>query len=138
MNFFYEGKTWKFFYLATKVSSQKNQFVSTLWNLFQFFLRVYNVFSVCYLSDVSLLNELYWHLGDISMNMKLDIFFPISPSFCKLSHSATKCNLSFCVVNPLSTTTANIRSFANDWANSQCACENIWPTANAAFEWKFD
>lgn len=30
-------------------------------------------FSVCYLSDVSLLNELYWHLGDISMNMTLDI-----------------------------------------------------------------
>jgi hypothetical protein len=32
-------------------------------------LRVYNVFSVCYLFDVSLLNELYWHLGDITMNM---------------------------------------------------------------------
>lgn len=36
-------------------------------------LRVYNVFSVCYLFDVSLLNELYWHLGDITMNMTLDI-----------------------------------------------------------------
>lgn len=26
-------------------------------------------FSVCYLFDVSLSSELYWHLGDIGMNM---------------------------------------------------------------------
>jgi hypothetical protein len=30
-------------------------------------------FSVCYLSDVSLLNEHYWHLGHISMNMTFNI-----------------------------------------------------------------
>lgn len=35
----------------------------------RYFLRVYNVFSVCYLSDVSLSSEFYWHLGDITMNM---------------------------------------------------------------------
>lgn len=42
-------------------------------------------FSVCYLSDVSLLNELYWHLGDISMNMTLDfISITLARSLCKL------------------------------------------------------
>lgn len=35
----------------------------------RYFLRVYNVFSVCYLFDVSLSSEFYWHLGDITMNM---------------------------------------------------------------------
>jgi hypothetical protein len=29
-------------------------------------------FSVCYLFDVSLLTELYWHLGDITMNMRMN------------------------------------------------------------------
>lgn len=43
-------------------------------------------FSVCYLSDVSLLNELYWHLGDITMNMTLEYYFDHP-------HSASNCNL---------------------------------------------
>lgn len=77
----------------------RRTFVAAFWGYIM-------CFSVCYLFDVSLLNELYWHLGDINMNMTLDIIlitltlslcwtaisffravFP--PSFFSFTHSTT-------------------------------------------------
>lgn len=63
-------------------SCEKNDRLRQTFDIF--ILRVHNVFSVCYLFDVSLLNELYWHLGDITMNMTLDI---ISRAISSISHS---------------------------------------------------
>lgn len=88
-------------------------------------------FSVCYLFDVSLLNELYWHLGDIDMNMTLDII-----SVTLASCLSVELQSQFF---PAVFLHRSFHSFGNDWAHSHFTVHvKIFGRRRAVSEWKFD